>query len=95
MALTKEKIVIAVCERAGLSKVKAKETVEQLLEVIKTRLANGEDVLISGFGKFVVRSKGPRIGRNPQTSEALELRARRVVTFKASGVLKNGINIQR
>ncbi len=95
MALTKEKIITQVYEKAGLSKAKSREAVEQLIAIIKNTLANGEDVLISSFGKFVVRSKGSRRGRNPQTRETLELRARKVVVFKTSGVLRNKINSQK
>lgn len=95
MALTKERIITQVYEKAGLSKVKSREAVETLLEIIKDTLASGDNVLISGFGKFIVRSKGPRRGRNPQTQEALELKARKVVVFKTSGVLRNKINVQK
>ena len=60
--------------------------------IIKQTLENGEDLLISGFGKFVVKEKSARRGRNPQTTEDLQLRARRVVVFKTSGVLRERIN---
>jgi len=66
--------------------------VETSLEFIKSTLASGEDVLISGFGKFEVRDKGSRRGRSPQTGEALTLDGRRVVTFKPSGVLRKKLN---
>jgi integration host factor subunit alpha len=59
---------------------------------MKKTLAKGEDLLISGFGKFVVKEKSARRGRNPQTREALQLRARRVVVFKTSGILRKKIN---
>jgi integration host factor subunit alpha len=59
---------------------------------MKQTLASGENLLVSGFGKFIVRGKAERRGRNPQTTEALRLRARRVVVFKTSGVLRNKIN---
>lgn len=95
MALTKEKIITQVYEKTGLSKAKSREAVEHLISIIKNTLANGEDVLISSFGKFVVRSKGSRRGRNPQTRETLELKARKVVVFKTSGVLRNKINSQK
>jgi len=95
MALTKEGIITQVYEKAGLSKVRSREAVETLLEIIKDTLASGDNVLISGFGKFVVRSKGPRRGRNPQTQTALELKARKVVVFKTSGVLRNKVNAQK
>jgi integration host factor subunit alpha len=66
--------------------------VERLFEIIKETLEIGENILISGFGKFVVREKAARRGRNPQTTEDLHLRARRVVIFKTSGVLRKKIN---
>lgn len=66
--------------------------VETLFELMKGSLASGEDVLISGFGKFCVRNKTERRGRNPQTGESIMLPPRRVVTFKCSGVLKRRIN---
>jgi len=92
MAITKEHIINRVYTELGLRKGQAREVVEQLLEVIKSTLESGEDILISGFGKFSVRDKKPRRGRNPQTREDLQLRARRVVVFKTSGVLRKRIN---
>jgi integration host factor subunit alpha len=71
---------------------KATEIIEILLELIKAKLAGGEDVLISGFGKFSVRKKRERRGRNPATGEDMMLEARRVVTFKCSGQLRDRIN---
>ena len=65
---------------------------EQVLDIMKESLARSEDLLISGFGKFSVRQKNARRGRNPQTKENLILRARKVVVFKTSGVLRNRIN---
>jgi integration host factor subunit alpha len=62
------------------------------LEIIKSALTDGDDVLVSGFGKFCVKEKRPRRGRNPATGEDLMLRQRRVVTFKCSGKLRNKIN---
>ncbi|MBU0513134.1 MAG: integration host factor subunit alpha [Proteobacteria bacterium] len=92
MALTKEKIINAVYEQVGLSKSQSRDVVESLLEIIKRTLETGEDLLISGFGKFVVKQKRARRGRNPQTRADLQLRARRVVVFKTSGVLRRMIN---
>ena len=92
MALTKEKIVSSIYDQVGLSKNQSQNVVERLLEIMKQHLENGEDVLVSGFGKFVVKEKSARRGRNPQTSEELQLRARRVVVFKTSGVLRDKIN---
>ena len=68
------------------------EIVETLLEIIKSKLASGEDVLISGFGKFCVKKKRERRGRNPATGEDMMLEARRVVTFKCSGKLRDKIS---
>ena len=95
MALTKEDIITNVYNQVGLSKKQSRSVVETLLEIIKSRLEDGEDLLISGFGKFVVKDKTARRGRNPQTTEDLQLRARRVVVFKTSGVLRNKMNENR
>ena len=92
MALTKEKIIDSIYNQVGLSKSQSRSVVESLLEIMKQSLESGEDILISGFGKFVVKEKSARRGRNPQTTEDLQLRARRVVVFKTSGVLRDKIN---
>lgn len=92
MALTKERIINNVYEDAKLSKSESRQSVESLLELIKSTLEDGEDLLVSGFGKFVVKHKKPRRGRNPQTKEDLQLRARKVIVFKTSGVLRRKIN---
>lgn len=92
MALTKDKIINEVYSQLGLRKNDARQVVEQLLEIMKRTLENGEDLLISGFGKFVVKEKKARRGRNPQTRRDLQLRARRVVVFKTSGILRKKIN---
>lgn len=92
MALTKDHIVNAVYNRLDVPKSKSIEVVESLLEIIKKALESGEDVLISGFGKFCVKEKRGRRGRNPQTAEEMMLRARRVVTFRCSGILRDKIN---
>jgi integration host factor subunit alpha len=91
MALTKNDIVSTVHE-LGFTKKKSVEIVESLLEIIKGSLERGEDVLISGFGKFCVKQKGQRRGRNPATGSDLILRERKVVTFKCSGKLRDKIN---
>ena len=93
MALTKNDIVASVHE-LGFPKKTAVDTVESLLEIIKQTLEKGDDVLISGFGKFCVKSKHARRGRNPATGSDLTLRERKVVTFKCSGKLRNRINSQ-
>jgi len=91
MALTKNDIVAAVHE-LGFTKKKSVDLIESLLEIIKSALETSEDVLISGFGKFCVKQKSERRGRNPATGQDLILRERRVVTFKCSGKLRNKIN---
>jgi len=95
VALTKEDIITNVYNQVGLSKKQSRSVVETLLEIVKSRLEQGEDLLVSGFGKFVVKDKTARRGRNPQTTEDLQLRARRVVVFKTSGVLRNKMNANR
>ena len=92
MALTKADIVNTVQSELGLPKNQSTDTIESLIEIIKSTLASGEDVLISGFGKFCVKDKRPRRGRNPATGEDMDLLGRRVVTFKCSGKLKERIN---
>ena len=92
MPCTKDHIVNSIFNQLDLPKNASIEIVESLLEIIKKTLASGEDVLISGFGKFCVRGKEKRRGRNPQTGEDMTLRSRRVVTFKCSGVLRDKIN---
>jgi len=91
MALTKNDIVAAVHE-LGFTKKKSVDVIESLLEIIKKALETSEDVLISGFGKFCIKQKNKRRGRNPATGEDLTLRERRVVTFKCSGKLRDKIN---
>ncbi len=91
MALTKSDIVASIHD-LGLTKKKSVEVIESLLEIIKRSLESSEDVLISGFGKFCVKDKASRRGRNPATGEDLILRRRRVVTFKCSGKLRSKID---
>jgi integration host factor subunit alpha len=90
--LIKARIVKAVVESNGYTQQKAFETVEIMLELIKRSLENGEDVLISGFGKFCVKKKAERRGRNPATGEDMMLAPRKRVTFQCSGKLKEKIN---
>jgi integration host factor subunit alpha len=91
MALTKSDIVASV-HNLGLTKKKSVEVIESLLEIIKRSLESSEDVLVSGFGKFCVKDKAKRKGRNPATGEDLMLKGRRVVTFKCSGKLRHKID---
>ncbi|MEE4603416.1 MAG: integration host factor subunit alpha [Desulfobacteraceae bacterium] len=92
MGLTKAKIVEAVPEQIGYTKNQSVNTIETLLELIKRSLESGEDVLVSGFGKFCVKEKHKRRGRNPATGEDMMLEPRRVVTFSCSPKLRDKIN---
>jgi integration host factor subunit alpha len=94
MTLSKEDLVGAVAKANGYHRPQATQLIETLLEIIKSRLSSGEDVLISGFGKFCVHKKRERRGRNPATGEDMKLEPRRVVTFKCSGQLRDKINRQ-
>jgi len=94
MALTKADIVDSVIDRIGFTRKKSVETVEILLEIIKSNLESGEDILISGFGKFCVRDKKERRGRNPATGDEMILHPWKVVTFKCSGKLREKVNGQ-
>jgi integration host factor subunit alpha len=92
MTLTKASIIEMVAAENGWSQKQSSEYVELLLEIMKRTLESGEDLLISGFGKFSVKNKKARRGRNPATNEDLMLEPRRVVTFKCSGKLRDRIN---
>ncbi len=92
MALNKADLTDAIYNQLDLPKTTSAQVVDSLLEIIKKTLENGEDVLISGFGKFCVKDKGKRRGRNPQNGERMELGARRVVTFRCSGRFRDRIN---
>ena len=81
-----------IAEQNGFSKNKSVEIVKSLIEIIKGTLEAGDDVLVSGFGKFSVKSKGARRGRNPATGSDLMLSARKVVTFKCSGKFRDKLN---
>ena len=92
MALTKAKIVEAIQSQNSITKKESSELVESVINIIKTTLQDGEDVMISGFGKFCVKQKKARRGRNPATGAELMLDPRKVVTFKCSGKLRDRIN---
>ena len=92
MTITKADLMENIRTGNGFTLIKSSETVEILLEIIKNTLASGEDVLISGFGKFCVKQKAERKGRNPATGDDHILPARRVVTFKCSGKLREMVN---
>jgi len=95
MTLTKVHIVEEIAQSNGLTKITSAEMVEIILEILKDTLASGEDVLITGFGKFCVKKKKQRRGRNPATSEDMILRSRKVVTFRCSRKLRDKINNQQ
>lgn len=90
--MTKAEIVEAIYEKVGFSKKESAEIVELVFDTIKETLEKGEKIKISGFGNFVVRQKRPRIGRNPQTGEEIEISQRKVLTFKPSQILKMALN---
>jgi len=92
MALTKAEIIESIKDQFGFTRNQSSDVTENLVEIIKRTLASGEDVLVSGFGKFCVNEKSKRRGRNPATGDDMMLRSRRVVTFKCSGKLRNKIN---
>ena len=92
MTLTKAEIVKNLHTHTGFSKERCTELVESVLELMKKELENGNDTLISGFGKWSVKQKNPRKGRNPQTGNELMLASRKVVTFKCSRKLKESVN---
>jgi integration host factor subunit alpha len=90
--MTKADIVERVADQCGVSKKDSIEMVESVFSILKDTLENGEEIKISGFGKFEVKSKHARKGRNPQTGDAITIEARRILTFKPSTILKNTIN---
>ena len=92
MTVTKVHIIEAIAEQIGFPKNHSSEIVETLLEIIKSTLESGEDVLVSRFGKFCVNEKRERKGRNPATGEAMMMAARKVVTFRCSRQLRDKIN---
>jgi integration host factor subunit alpha len=92
MTITKADLAQKVADDCGFMKGEATEIVEKLLEIIKSNLVQGDEVMASGFGKWTVKDKNARRGRNPQTGEELVLDARRVVTWRYSPVLKKALN---
>jgi integration host factor subunit alpha len=95
MTLTKASIAKTIRNHLGFTNARSAHLFDSLVETIKESLEKGEDVLITGFGKFRVKEKRKRRGRNPQTGEDLMLDARRVVTFTCAGVLRDKINGKR
>ncbi|MGB2928989.1 MAG: integration host factor subunit alpha [Desulfobacterales bacterium] len=92
MTLTKAQIVESIQNKIGFPRNKSYEVVETFLEIIKSTLQSGEDVMISRFGKFCVKEKKARKGRNPATGDVMMLEPRKVVTFNCSGKLRDRIN---
>lgn len=92
MACTKTTIIEKISAKNNLTPVEAKNAMETMLEIIKSTLESGEDIMISGFGKFQVNEKSARKGRNPATGKTMVLSKRRVVTFKCSGGLRDKVN---
>ena len=95
LAITKADLVEMLHDRIGFSKKEARELVETSLDEIRSALADGEEVKLSGFGKFELRDKPPRPGRNPKTGDEVTISARRVVNFRPSQVLKGRANDER
>ena len=95
MTLTKDRIIDSIYKNTDLMKSEAAQTFQALLEIMKQTLESGEDILISGFGKFCVKEKKERKGRNPATAHDMILDARRVVTFKWSGKLREKLNTKK
>lgn len=90
--MTKAEIITRIYEKIGFSKKDATDVVEATFDIIKGCLERGEKVKISGFGNFVVNTKRPRKGRNPQTGDEIIIVGRKVLTFKASQILKKSLN---
>ena len=90
--MTKADIIDAICEENGFSKRESAKITETMLDIIKETLENGENVKLSGFGSFNIQHKRARLGRNPQTGEPMTITPRRVLSFKASNVLRDKLN---
>ena len=95
MALTKIEIINSIYEQIGIPKAKCVQITESIFEIIKEELENGNSVMVSGFGRWTVRSKRKRVGRNPQTGEQMIIDARKVVTFKPASRLKVKLNADK
>ena len=92
MAITKEKLTVLLSDQLCMTRQESKQIVDGVFKIMKETLARGEHILISGFGKFSVRQKGARRGRDPQTHKSLTIAARKVVVFKHSGILRRRLN---
>jgi integration host factor subunit alpha len=93
--MTKAEIIESICEKLDIPKKESARIVESVFDIIKDEMEKGNDVNISGFGKWTVKSKKERKGRNPQTGKEMKIDARRVVTFKASQVLRDKLSDRR
>jgi len=93
-ALTKAQLAELLFQQIGLNKRESKDMIDAFFDLISKQLVEGQDVKISGFGNFQIRTKAPRPGRNPRTGETIPIKARRVVTFHASQKLKDAVEIQ-
>jgi integration host factor subunit alpha len=92
MTITKKDLIDMHYEQTGLSKKECVSAVESIFEIIKDELEQGNPVTMPGFGKWTVKSKRERNGRNPQTGDRMTIDARKVVTFKSSAILKDALN---
>ena len=90
--MVKIDIVDKICEKVGFSNKEMAKIVETVFDIIKETLQREDKIKIPGFGNFVVRKKRSRRGRNPQTGNDIEIRARRILTFRPSHLLKGGLN---
>ncbi|EJE50797.1 integration host factor, alpha subunit [Acidovorax sp. CF316] len=90
-ALTKAQLADLLFDQIGLNKRESKDMIDAFFDLVSQSLVEGDDVKLSGFGNFQIRTKAPRPGRNPRTGEAIPIQARRVVTFHASSKLKEQI----
>jgi integration host factor subunit alpha len=90
--MTKQEIISTVYEKLGFSKRESSDIVECFFDIIKTNLAEGENVKISGLGNFIIKEKRARKGRNPQTGDEIQIAPRKVLNFRLSQVLKDEIN---
>ena len=95
MTLIKHDLILSIADKGGYSKNRSSNLLESCLEIIKSTLESGEDVLVSGFGNFCVKNKSVRTGRTPQNENALYLEARRVVAFRSSPLLIGKINSKK
>jgi integration host factor subunit alpha len=92
MTMTKKGLTDLIYDKMGISKNESYKLVESFFDIIRDELIRGNDVMISGFGKWSVKKKGERTGRNPQTGEAMPIGARKVITFKGSKKLREDLN---